>query len=194
MANREERRAAEKRRRRGEEESQYQEKDRVVSGSLDPQSLNNKSVHLQERKSGQWTPSSNVQRQDEEDEDEVPSANPSLPEPDRLSKGGKRKNRDRDARAQARLQAVREEELRRRRQSSKNAHPISWWLRVIDWGVIILAAIAFVALIWLPFGDSAKLISVVVITIFFCLGVFNLFFLGRSSKENPNLDEYGTAI
>ena len=35
---------------------------------------------------------------------------------------------------------------------------------------------------------------VIAAAIFFCLGVFNLFFLGRSSKENPNLDEYGTAI
>ena len=85
MANRRERRAAERRRRRGQEEPQYKEQDRSVSGALDAQSLNTRSVHLQDRKGGEWKPSSSTQQAEAE---AVPSADPGVA-PDKSARNKK---------------------------------------------------------------------------------------------------------
>ena len=172
MANRRERRAAERRRRRGQEEPQYKEQDRSVSGALDAQSLNTRSVHLQDRKGGEWKPSS------------------STPDKSARNKKHQQKSRERSARRQERLQAARAQELRRRRAASRHAHPIHWWFTVLNWALLICTAIAFIVMIWVP----PKLPVIIVVTVLFCLGVLNIFFLARPMRDNPNLDENGTAI
>lgn len=188
MVNRRERRAAERRRRRGQEEPQYKEQDRSVSGALDAQSLNTRSVHLQDRKGGEWKPSSSTQQAEAE---AIPSADPGVaPDKSARNKKHQQKSRERSARRQERLQAARAQELHRRRAASRHAHPIHWWFTVLNWALLICTAIAFIVMIWVP----PKLPVIIVVTVLFCLGVLNIFFLARPMRDNPNLDENGTAI
>ncbi|BAR06705.1 protein [Scardovia inopinata] len=188
MANRRERRAAQKRRRQGKDKAQFQEEKRSA-GVLDEQNLNTRSVHLQERAQGEWKPSSSVQRSD--NGSDVPSANPAV-EPVASTKSGrnKQKKKDKAAKQQARLEAARREEMRRRRSASRNAHPIHWWFTLLNWVLLVATAIAFVVMIWVPTTTTV----IVIVTILFCLGVLNIFFLARPMRDNPNVDENGTAI
>ncbi|MFD0705022.1 hypothetical protein ACFQY8_04605 [Alloscardovia venturai] len=70
------------------------------------------------------------------------------------------------------------------------AHNLGWWVRLLNWGIIILAGCGFISfLFWTP---GIWVISGVVIV--FAVGILNLFIVSRPSSENPHLDQYGTAI
>lgn len=62
---------------------------------------------------------------------------------------------------------------------------------VCSWAVLLLSAFAFLVVMWLP---SQPLALVVTIAVLFALGVFGLFFSFSNAKQNPRLDEHGTAI
>ncbi len=62
---------------------------------------------------------------------------------------------------------------------------------VFSWAVILLSALAFLVIMWLP---SQPIVLVVVVSVLFALGVFGLFFSFSNSRQNPRLDEHGTAI
>lgn len=62
---------------------------------------------------------------------------------------------------------------------------------VCSWAVLLLSAFAFLVVMWLP---SQPLVLVVTIAVLFALGVFGLFFSFSNAKQNPRLDEHGTAI
>lgn len=64
-------------------------------------------------------------------------------------------------------------------------------LSVIAWLMIILSAIAFFVLMWLP-GKS--LVLVLAVSIIFTLGVIGLFFINGNAQRNPRLDAHGTAL
>ena len=57
--------------------------------------------------------------------------------------------------------------------------------------MLLLSAFAFLVFMWLP---SQPLVLVVTIAVLFALGVFGLFFSFSNSKQNPRLDEHGTAL
>lgn len=62
---------------------------------------------------------------------------------------------------------------------------------VCSWAVLLLSAFAFLVIMWLPSQPMALVITVAVL---FALGVFGLFFSFSNSKQNPRLDEHGTAL
>ena len=62
---------------------------------------------------------------------------------------------------------------------------------VFSWAVILLSALAFLVIMWLP---NQPIVLVVVVSVLFALGVFGLFFSFSNSRQNPRLDEHGTAI
>ncbi|MFP1700424.1 tripartite tricarboxylate transporter TctB family protein [Gardnerella piotii] len=62
---------------------------------------------------------------------------------------------------------------------------------VCSWAVLLLSAFAFLVIMWLP---SQPMVLVVTIAVLFALGVFGLFFSFSNAKQNPRLDEHGTAI
>lgn len=73
----------------------------------------------------------------------------------------------------------------------KAPHSLHQWFRVISWLLIVIAAIAFVVVMWLP---SQPIWLVLAIAIVFAVGVISLFFTAGNSKHNPNLDANGTAV
>ncbi|MFU0528699.1 tripartite tricarboxylate transporter TctB family protein [Gardnerella vaginalis] len=62
---------------------------------------------------------------------------------------------------------------------------------VCSWAVILVSAFAFLVIMWLP---NQPIVLVVTVAVLFALGVFGLFFSFSNSKQNPRLDEHGTAI
>lgn len=71
------------------------------------------------------------------------------------------------------------------------AHNLVWWLRLVDWMLIVASGCAFVSLLfWTP----STVWVIAGIAIAFAVGVLSLFILARPSSENPHLDQYGTAI
>lgn len=73
----------------------------------------------------------------------------------------------------------------------KAPHSLHQWFRVISWILIVIAAIAFVVVMWLP---TKPIWLVLAIAIVFAVGVVSLFFTAGNSKHNPNLDANGTAV
>lgn len=73
----------------------------------------------------------------------------------------------------------------------KAPHSVHQWFRVVSWFLIVIAAIAFVVVMWLP---SQPIWLVLVIAVVFAVGVVSLFFTAGSAKHNPNLDANGTAV
>lgn len=65
------------------------------------------------------------------------------------------------------------------------------WLRFVSWALIILSAIAFLVVMWIP---GMPTWSTIVVAAVFAVGVLSLFFVAGNPKDNPNLDEYGTAV
>ena len=66
MANRAQRRANAKNERRGIPSQYDQTRGRGRSGMIDEHALQERSSHLQEKNTGEWKPSSNIQREEEE--------------------------------------------------------------------------------------------------------------------------------
>lgn len=62
---------------------------------------------------------------------------------------------------------------------------------VFSWAVILISAVAFLVIMWLP---SQPIALVITIAVLFALGVFGLFFSFSNAKQNPRLDEHGTAL
>ncbi|MDF7663875.1 tripartite tricarboxylate transporter TctB family protein [Bifidobacterium sp. ESL0763] len=70
-------------------------------------------------------------------------------------------------------------------------HSIRQWFRVVSWTLIILAAIAFVVVMWLP---SHPMWLIILVSVVFIVGVLSLFFTAGDYHHNPNLDDNGTAV
>ena len=73
----------------------------------------------------------------------------------------------------------------------KAPHSVRQWFRVLSWALIVIAAIAFVVVMWLPTKPIWLVCGVAVV---FAVGVLSLFFTAGDSKHNPNLDANGTAV
>ena len=65
------------------------------------------------------------------------------------------------------------------------------WFRVVSWVLIVIAAIAFLVIMWLP---THPIWLVATVSGVFVVGVLSLFFTAGDSKHNPNLDQNGTAV
>lgn len=75
-------------------------------------------------------------------------------------------------------------------QRTPVAHSLKWWVRVLNWILIVCAAGTLLSLLfWTP-----NIWVIMGIVIAFALGVLNLFIVADSSENNPHLDQYGTAI
>ncbi|TCD54741.1 hypothetical protein EJ419_01155 [Alloscardovia theropitheci] len=75
-------------------------------------------------------------------------------------------------------------------QRKAQAHSLSWWVRVLNWILIVVSALAFMSLLFW----TASVWVIMGIAIAFGVGVLNLFIVARPSDENPHLDQYGTAL
>ena len=64
--------------------------------------------------------------------------------------------------------------------------------RILNWALIVIAAIAFLVVMWFP---NVPMWLIIAVSVVFALGVLSLFFTnGNSAGRNPNLDENGTAV
>ncbi|WP_022859398.1 membrane protein [Bifidobacterium magnum] len=73
----------------------------------------------------------------------------------------------------------------------KAPHSVRQVFRMITWIVIVLSAIAFFVVMWLPNHPMWLIITVSAI---FAAGVLSLFFDAGDWRNNPNLDQNGTAV
>lgn len=73
----------------------------------------------------------------------------------------------------------------------KAPHSVHQWFRVVSWTLIVLAAIAFFVVMWLP---THPIWLIATVSGVFIVGVVSLFFTAGNAKHNPNLDQNGTAI
>ena len=65
------------------------------------------------------------------------------------------------------------------------------WARLFSWIVIVVSAISFFVVMWVP--NLPMWVIITVCAVFAC-GVISLFFTAGDSKNNPNLDQNGTAV
>ena len=70
-------------------------------------------------------------------------------------------------------------------------HGVRGWLRMISWTLLVLSIIGFFIVMWVK---NAPLWLVIVIACVFALGVLLLGLTAGSPRENPSLDENGTAV
>ncbi|PJM72984.1 hypothetical protein CS006_06955 [Bifidobacterium primatium] len=70
-------------------------------------------------------------------------------------------------------------------------HTARGWVRFLCWLLIVLSALAFFVVMWIP---NMPTWSVIVVSAVFAVGVLSLFFVSGDPKDNPNVDEYGTAV
>lgn len=70
-------------------------------------------------------------------------------------------------------------------------HTVRGWVRFFCWLLIVLSAMAFFVVMWIP---NMPTWSVIVVSAVFAVGVLSLFFVSGDPKDNPNVDEYGTAV
>lgn len=70
-------------------------------------------------------------------------------------------------------------------------HSARQWARVCSWIVIVLSAIAFFVVMWIP---NLPLWAIITVSAIFACGVISLFFTAGDPKNNPNLDQNGTAV
>ncbi|PJM77308.1 hypothetical protein [Bifidobacterium felsineum] len=73
----------------------------------------------------------------------------------------------------------------------KAPHSVRQWFRVGSWTLIALAIIAFFVVMWLP---THPMWLIATVSGVFIVGVVSLFFTAGNSKDNPNLDQNGTAV
>ncbi|MFT8639906.1 MAG: tripartite tricarboxylate transporter TctB family protein [Bifidobacterium sp.] len=65
------------------------------------------------------------------------------------------------------------------------------WLRILCWTLIVISACAFVVIMWI---SSTPLWLVITVSVAFAVGVLSLILVGGSPRDNPNLDDNGTAV
>lgn len=65
------------------------------------------------------------------------------------------------------------------------------WGRFFGWLFIVLSAIAFIVVMFIP---DRPLAAIVTVSVIFVLGVLSLFIFGGESNDNPNVDSNGTAV
>lgn len=70
-------------------------------------------------------------------------------------------------------------------------HSVRQIFRIITWCVIVLSAIAFFVVMWLP---NHPMWSIITVSAVFAVGVLSLFFDAGDWHNNPNLDQNGTAV
>lgn len=70
-------------------------------------------------------------------------------------------------------------------------HSVRQWFRLCTWILIIVSAIAFFVVMWIPNMPTWAIITV---SACFAAGVVSLFFTAGDPKNNPNLDQNGTAV
>ncbi|WEV73129.1 tripartite tricarboxylate transporter TctB family protein [Bifidobacterium sp. ESL0790] len=70
-------------------------------------------------------------------------------------------------------------------------HSLRQWFRVASWTLIVIAAIAFIVVMWLPAHPMWLIITVSAV---FIVGVLSLFLTAGDYHHNPNLDDNGTAV
>lgn len=80
---------------------------------------------------------------------------------------------------------------RRTESGDETMNKVRKVIGVCSWAVLLLSALAFLVIMWLP---SQPIALVITVSVLFALGVFGLFFSFSNSKSNPRLDEHGTAI
>ncbi|NEG69184.1 tripartite tricarboxylate transporter TctB family protein [Bifidobacterium choloepi] len=73
----------------------------------------------------------------------------------------------------------------------KAPHSARQVCRIITWCVIVLSAIMFFIVMWLPNHPTWSIITVSAV---FAVGVLSLFFDAGDWHNNPNLDQNGTAV
>lgn len=73
----------------------------------------------------------------------------------------------------------------------KAPHSARQVCRIITWCVIVLSAIMFFVVMWLPNHPTWSIITVSAV---FAAGVISLFFDAGDWHNNPNLDQNGTAV
>ena len=88
-------------------------------------------------------------------------------------------------------QSKMEQNIKRAQAGDDTWNAVRKVIGVCSWAVLLLSAFAFLVFMWLP---SQPLVLVVTIAVLFALGVFGLFFSFSNAKQNPRLDEHGTAI
>ena len=70
-------------------------------------------------------------------------------------------------------------------------HSARQWFRVASWVLIVVSAILFFVVMWIP---NRPMWSIITIAAVFGAGVVSLFFTAGDPKNNPNLDQNGTAV
>ena len=65
------------------------------------------------------------------------------------------------------------------------------WGRFFSWLFIVLSAIAFIVVMFLP---NKPLWAIVTVSAIFIIGVLSLFLFSGSPSDNPNVDSNGTAV
>ncbi|RYQ30347.1 tripartite tricarboxylate transporter TctB family protein [Bifidobacterium pseudolongum] len=70
-------------------------------------------------------------------------------------------------------------------------HSARQWFRVASWVLIVVSAILFFVVMWIP---NRPMWSIITIAAVFAAGVVSLFFTAGDPKNNPNLDQNGTAV
>lgn len=88
-------------------------------------------------------------------------------------------------------QSKMEQNIKRAQAGDDTWNAVRKVIGVCSWAVLLLSAFAFLVIMWLP---SQPMVLVVTIAVLFALGVFGLFFSFSNAKQNPRLDEHGTAI
>ena len=73
----------------------------------------------------------------------------------------------------------------------KAPHSTRQWFRVVSWVLIVLSAIAFFVIMWLP---QHPMWLIATVSAVFAVGVISLFFTAGNPRHNPNLDQNGTAV
>lgn len=73
----------------------------------------------------------------------------------------------------------------------RGPHGVKGWLRFFCWLLIVLSAIAFFVVMWIP---NMPVWSIIVVSVVFAIGVLSLFFVAGNAKDNPNVDANGTAV
>ncbi len=70
-------------------------------------------------------------------------------------------------------------------------HSARQCFRVASWVLIVVSAIMFFVVMWIP---NRPMWSIITIAAVFAAGVVSLFFTAGDPKNNPNLDQNGTAV
>lgn len=73
----------------------------------------------------------------------------------------------------------------------RGPHGVRGWVRFFCWLLIVLSAVAFVVVMWIP---NMPTWSIILVAAIFAVGVLSLFFVAGNPKDNPNIDANGTAV